>query len=98
MTPPDTHSVFARRRERVARVRRQVTALAVAVFLVLWGLIFFQLVTGHDPALAAKKTSATTTTSSPITTSSSGSTSSATSSSSTSASSSSATPVTTSQS
>lgn len=78
MTPPDVHSVFAKRRQRVTRIRRQVIALAVAAFLALWGVIFVQLVSGHDPALAAKAStpavvSTTSSTPATITTSSSGS-------------------------
>lgn len=111
MTPPDTQSVLAARRQRVTRLRKQVTALAVALFIALWGVIFYQLVSGHDPVLSAKASttsltaSASNSTSSPITTSSSGSTTSSQTTSassapasSASASSSSATPLTTSQS
>src|SRR5579871_5550438 len=114
MTPPDTQSVLAARRRRVRRLRKQMTALAVTLFIALWGVIFYQLVSGHDPVLSAKASTSTTrlttTTSSP-TTSSSGSTTSSspatttsasstptTTASSSSTSSSSATPLTTSQS
>lgn len=82
MTPPDTQSVFAARRQRLTRLRKQLTAGAVALFIALWGMIFYQLVSGHDPALASKTTSAlssttgtSTASTTPVTTSSSGSTS-----------------------
>jgi cytoskeletal protein RodZ len=83
MTPPDTQSVLAARRRRVTRLRKQVTALAIALFIALWGVIFYQLVSGHDPVLSAKASttsltstaSYSTSTSTPIKTSASGSTS-----------------------
>jgi cytoskeletal protein RodZ len=44
------------RKQRVATLRKRVVGVAVGVFLGLWGAIFVQLVSGHDPALAHKKT------------------------------------------
>jgi hypothetical protein len=39
------------RRRRVRRIRLGGVAVAVAVFLALWGVIFAQLVTGHTATL-----------------------------------------------
>jgi cytoskeletal protein RodZ len=58
---------------RIARIRKRVFAATGATFALAWGVIFVQLVAGHDPALA-KHTSASTTTTS-VTTTSSGSSS-----------------------
>ncbi len=47
----------AKLRERhihVRKLRRTVVAIAVALFVTLWGVIFVRLITGHDPVLAAK--------------------------------------------
>lgn len=41
-------------RLRVARIRRHTLRGSVALFLVFWGVIFGQLVTGNDPALSTK--------------------------------------------
>jgi len=41
------------RRRRIRRIRTTVVAIATALFLALWAVIFTELVTGHDPALAA---------------------------------------------
>jgi hypothetical protein len=41
-------------RLRVSRIRRHTVRGSVALFVVLWGVIFGQLVTGNDPALSAK--------------------------------------------
>jgi hypothetical protein len=48
------HPRLAARRARVRTIRRTIVALTVALFLATWALIFGTLVTGHDPALAAK--------------------------------------------
>ena len=42
------------RRQRIRRLRRTVVAVAVTLFVALWAVVFTQLVTGHDPVLAAK--------------------------------------------
>ncbi len=42
------------RRRRVAAIRKRVVTIAATVFLALWAMIFVQLVSGHDPALAGK--------------------------------------------
>jgi len=44
------------RRARTRTLRRRVVAGAVALFLATWVLIAVELVTGHDPALASRKT------------------------------------------
>lgn len=76
------------RRRRVALIRKRTLAVAGSSFALLWGVIFVQLVSGHDPALAKKATAAATSTPSSGSTSSgstsSGSTSSGSSSSDTS--------------
>lgn len=62
------------RRRRVRLIRKRALAAAASTFALLWGVIFFQLVSGHDPALAHKSSGAVTTTTgaSPTTSSSSG--------------------------
>jgi cytoskeletal protein RodZ len=66
------------RRRRVASVRKRALAAAASTFALVWGVIFFQLVSGHDPALAhnASRTATATTSSSGSTSSNAGSTSS----------------------
>lgn len=89
------------RRRRTKVIRKRVVALAVTGFLALWGVIFAQLVSGHDPALGAGTGATTTTTANTTTTSGSTSgaaTSSSSRSSGSSGASASASPVTTSQS
>lgn len=91
------------RRERVALVRRRVLALAGSSFALGWGVIFVQLVSGHDPALAhsngrATNTGASTATSAGATAASSAGGSNSSNSSTSSGSSGSTSPVTTSQS
>lgn len=49
---PSAAERLAARAERVRRVRRRVIATAVTTFVVAWTVIFGQLVSGHDPALA----------------------------------------------
>jgi cytoskeletal protein RodZ len=72
MTPSEARELgqrrLAERRSRVRLMRRRIVGGAVAVFLAVWGVIFTQLATGHDPALSASSakqstTSTTTTTS-----------------------------------
>jgi hypothetical protein len=41
-------------RLRISRIRRHTLRGSLALFLVFWGVIFGQLVTGNDPALSAK--------------------------------------------
>jgi len=45
-------SISAERRRRASRIRRGVIGGSVAAFAAAWAMIFAQLVTGHDPALA----------------------------------------------
>ncbi len=52
------------RRRHVRRLRRTVVAIAVVLFVTLWGVIFVRLVTGHDPVLTANAKSAAVTSSS----------------------------------
>ena len=43
------------RRRRVRTIRRRTVAGSLAAFAAAWGIIFSQLVTGHDPALGNNK-------------------------------------------
>lgn len=45
----------AARRRRTRTLRRRAVAVAVGLFIVLWIVIFGQLIGGHDPALASTK-------------------------------------------
>lgn len=74
MTPTDPAAARARghalreaRLSRIRMIRRRVIAGALSLFVATWLLITMMLVTGHDPALAARKaatsTAATTNTS-----------------------------------
>ena len=54
---PDETSKLVARRARIAGLRKRFIAMATAVFLAVWIAIFAQLVSGHDPALAAHATS-----------------------------------------
>ena len=56
------------RRRRLSALRNRTIATALAVFALVWGVIFVQLVSGHDPSLAATQTSASTTASTPAAT------------------------------
>ncbi|MGH2858217.1 MAG: hypothetical protein ACRDMJ_12120 [Solirubrobacteraceae bacterium] len=49
---------LAGRRRRTALLRRRVLGLTVAGFVAVWGVLFVQLVSGHDPALAHAKVKA----------------------------------------
>ncbi len=51
-------------------IRRRVATGAVALFLATWALIAVELITGHDPALASRKTTTVATSSAQPTTSS----------------------------
>lgn len=67
------------RRARIVRIRKRALASAAGTFVLAWGVIFMQLVSGHDPALAKHSTAASTNAAgasggaSPVTTSASGS-------------------------
>jgi hypothetical protein len=49
---------LAARRARVARIRRTVTAAAVAVFIALFATIYLQMAAGKDPALSGSTSTA----------------------------------------
>lgn len=65
MTPAEARQLGAQklhaRRRKTTLIRQRVVAIAVALFLALWAIVFAQLVAGHDPALASSKSAATTT-------------------------------------
>ena len=67
------HPRLAARRARTRSIRLTIVALAVALFLCLWALIFGVLASGHDPGLTAKSASATQSASSATSSGSSGS-------------------------
>jgi cytoskeletal protein RodZ len=41
-------------RQRAGQLRARVVAIALIGFVLLWGVIFAQMVTGHDPVLGDK--------------------------------------------
>ncbi len=53
---------LAARSIRLRRVRNGSIAGGVAAFVIAWGVIFGQLTSGHDPALAQSSSTSTTTT------------------------------------
>ena len=53
----DAGSIRKARATRTRAIRRRVATGAVALFVGAWAWIAIELVTGHDPALAARKTS-----------------------------------------
>ncbi|HUZ28615.1 MAG TPA: hypothetical protein VMU90_05195 [Solirubrobacteraceae bacterium] len=95
-------SRLAARRTRITKLRKRFIAGGATVFVAVWIGIFGQLVSGHDPALAARSSSGSASSSQAVNTgsasSSIGSSGSGTSSSGTSSGSSTASPVTTRQS
>jgi predicted aconitase len=46
-------------RRRVGRLRVRVATIAVTGFVALWGVVFVQMATGHDPVLGATSTTKT---------------------------------------
>ena len=48
---PEGRRLLADRRSRLRRMRRRVVATSFTTFAVAWAVIFFQMVSGHDPAL-----------------------------------------------
>jgi hypothetical protein len=48
------------REQRIHDLRMRVAAVAVAVFVAVWGGLYIQLVSGHDPALASAAASVAT--------------------------------------
>jgi hypothetical protein len=65
----DGGSIRQARAIRTRMIRRRVATGAVALFLTTWVLIAVELVTGHDPALASRKTATVATSSAQTTTS-----------------------------
>jgi hypothetical protein len=62
-----TQERLAGRRDRLGRIRRTAIASALATFATAWAIIFFQLVSGHDPALGTgSSSSAAATSSAPV--------------------------------
>lgn len=61
---PDGTSKLAAHRARIAGLRKRFIAVSTAVFVAVWIAIFAQLVSGHDPALAAHSTTSSQITSS----------------------------------
>ena len=55
---PHMSPTLAARRARVARIRRTVTAVTVAVFVALFATIYIQMAAGKDPALGTSVTTA----------------------------------------
>ena len=48
---PDPRALRAQRRAHIHALRTRVAATGVAAFLALWGVLYVQLATGHDPGL-----------------------------------------------
>jgi hypothetical protein len=48
---PDPRALLAQRRAHIHALRTRVAAIGVAAFLALWGVLYVQLATGHDPGL-----------------------------------------------
>jgi hypothetical protein len=46
------------RRRRTTVIRRRIAAGSITLFLGLWAVIFMQMVSGHDPALARRSANA----------------------------------------
>ena len=49
---PDPQARAAARRAQIHALRTRVAAIGVAAFLALWGVLYVQLATGHDPGLS----------------------------------------------
>jgi hypothetical protein len=54
----DPRALAAQRRRRIHALRIRVAAGAVTAFLAIWGVLFVQLATGHDPGLNDAATTA----------------------------------------
>lgn len=76
---PDGGSIRRARAMRTRMIRRRVATGAAALFIGTWAWIAIELVSGHDPALAARKTSTVASSSAQSATSTSSTTSSGTS-------------------
>jgi hypothetical protein len=55
----ETRLKLTQRRMRIRMIRRRIVATSLAIFALAWGVIFVQLVDGHDPSLSSTKTSTT---------------------------------------
>ncbi len=58
MTPWQARRVLEARRRRIARIRKTVATLSIAIFVALFSTIYVQMATGRDPVLGSQ-TSAT---------------------------------------
>jgi hypothetical protein len=47
------------RRQRAGTLRNRAVAIGTVTFALLWGIVFFQLVSGNDPVLARSSTAST---------------------------------------
>jgi hypothetical protein len=58
-TNPREQAVAKRRarEQRIHRLRTRIAAAAVALFAFTWGGLYFQLVSGNDPAIASSQSS-----------------------------------------
>jgi len=48
---PDPRVLLAQRRAHIRALRTRVAAIGVGAFLALWGVLYVQLASGHDPGL-----------------------------------------------
>lgn len=51
---------LAAQRRRAGMLRGRVVAISLVCFALLWGIVFAQMATGNDPALAGKEKATTT--------------------------------------
>jgi cytoskeletal protein RodZ len=56
MTPLQPHPKLAARRRRSSKIRNAVTAIAMAMFIALFSVIYVQMASGNDPALGSSVT------------------------------------------
>jgi hypothetical protein len=57
MTPKDlAREKLAARRRRTSKIRNAVTAIAMAMFIALFSVIYVQMASGNDPALGSSVT------------------------------------------
>jgi hypothetical protein len=71
---PQARAVAKRRArgQRIHRLRTRIAAAAVALFIVTWGGLYIQLVSGTDPALGSSQSSVATQSADPEVTTSDG--------------------------
>jgi cell division protein FtsN len=60
------------RGQRIHRLRMRIASAAVALFILTWGGLYIQLVSGNDPALASSQSSVATQSADPEVTSADG--------------------------